>query len=134
MPHFTIEYSANLETRIDIDGLIAAVHHAAIDTGIFPLKGTRTRACARSACLIADGHPENGFVDIVGRIGGGRDEAVKQAAAESVFDAACEFLRPYFDQHPLAVSLEFQEIDPRTSFKFNNLPEWIERRRRETTL
>jgi len=131
MPHFIIEYSANLARQVDIDGLVDAVHRAAIDTGVFPLKGLRTRGCERTAYRIADGHPENAFVHILARIGSGREIAVKQAAAESVFDVVCEYLRPYFDAHPLAVSLEFQEIDSYTSFKYNNLPEWIERRAQE---
>jgi 5-carboxymethyl-2-hydroxymuconate isomerase len=131
MPHFIVEYSANLATRVDIEKLIEVVHRAAIQTGIFPLKGTRTRAVSRDTYLIADEHPDNGFVHVVGRIGHGRDAATRQAAAEAVFDVVCEYLRPYFEKQPLAVSLEFQEIDADTNFKFNNLPEWIARRGQE---
>jgi 5-carboxymethyl-2-hydroxymuconate isomerase len=128
MPHFIVEYSANLESGVDINGLVEAVHKAALDTGVFPLKGTRTRAARREIYEIADGHADNAFVHVTARIGHGRKVEVRQSAGESVFDAACEFLRPYFEQHPLAVSFEIQEIDPDTSFKFNNLPDWIERR------
>jgi 5-carboxymethyl-2-hydroxymuconate isomerase len=49
MPHITIEYSANLDGRLDIDALIAAVHQAAIGTGIFePAHAARRRQGARA--------------------------------------------------------------------------------------
>jgi len=125
MPHFIVEYSANLDTRIDIPNLIQAVHVAAIETGVFPLKGTRTRAVRRELYVIADGHPDNGFIHVTARIGHGRSTAVRQQAGEAIYDAVCEFMRSYFEQNPLAISFEMQEIDPDTSFKFNNFPDWI---------
>lgn len=128
MPHFIIEYSANLDEHIDVDALVAAVHEAAIGTGIFPLKGLRTRACRRRTYRIADAHADNAFIHITARIGHGRSVAVRQSAGEAVFDVACEFLRPHFERHPLALSLEMEQIDPDTSFKFNNLPQWIAHR------
>ncbi|MFT4563446.1 MAG: 5-carboxymethyl-2-hydroxymuconate isomerase [Gammaproteobacteria bacterium] len=129
MPHFIVEYSANLEACVDIQNLIQAVHDAAIETGVFPLKGTRTRAARRQTYAIADGHPDNGFVHVTARIGPGRSIAVRQQAGEAIYDAVCEYMRAYFEKNPLAISFEMQEIDPHTSFKFNNLPDWIAERK-----
>ena len=128
MPHFIIEYSANLESQIDVAGLVEAVHAAAIETGIFPLKGLRTRASPRRTFRIADAHPDNTFIHITARVGHGRSVEVRRAAGEAVFDVACEFLRPYFERSPLALSFEMEQIDPDTSFKYNNLPQWIAHR------
>lgn len=128
MPHFIIEYSENLESHIDIAEFIAAVHEAAIGTGIFPLKGLRTRACPRRTYRIADAHPDNGFVHIMARVGHGRSVEVRRAAGEAVFAVACEFLRAHSERHPLALSFEMEQIDPDTSFKYNNLPQWIAHR------
>ena len=129
MPHFIVEYSANLESAVDVKGLITAIHRTAIDTGVFPLKGTRTRAVRRDLYEIADGHVDNAFIHISAKIGHGRPIEIRQQAGEAVFKAACDYLRPYFDGHPLAISFEMQEIEPATSFKLNNLPTWIERRK-----
>ena len=129
MPHFIVEYSANLEPAVNISELVAAIHVAAIGTGVFPLKGTRTRAVRRDIYAIADQHVDNAFVHVSAKIGHGRTVEVRQEAGEAVFNAACAYLRPYFEAHPLAVSFDIQEIDPVTSFKSNNLPQWIERRR-----
>ena len=128
MPHFIVEYSANLESRVDIKNLIQAVHAAAIETGVFPLKGTRTRAVPRETYVIADGHADNGFVHVTSRIARGRSTEVRKRASEAIYDVVCAFMRSYFEQNPLAISFEMQEIEPDTSFKLNNLPEWIAER------
>ena len=41
MPHFTIEYSANLDGRVDMAAVVELVRKAAVETGIFPLGGIR---------------------------------------------------------------------------------------------
>ena len=64
MPHFQIDYSPNLEERLDIAGLCRVLRDAAAATGVFPLAGIRIRATACSHFLIADGNPEHAFLDI----------------------------------------------------------------------
>jgi 5-carboxymethyl-2-hydroxymuconate isomerase len=127
-----IEYSANIEERLDLTRFIDTVHAAAIETGIFPLKGTRTRAERRDNYKIADGHPDNAFVHVTAFIGHGRTLAVKKAAGEALFAAITEYLKPLYDASPLGISFVMQEMDPVLSFKQNNLPEWIAQRNAET--
>ena len=57
MPHFTIEYSANLDGRIDMSQVVDLVRREAIATGIFPLGGIRVRAIPCPYVSIADGSP-----------------------------------------------------------------------------
>jgi 5-carboxymethyl-2-hydroxymuconate isomerase len=132
MPHFIIEYSANVEERLDLDALIVTVHDAAIATGIFPLKGLRTRAVRRDRYRIADGHPDNAFIHLVARIGHGRPLAVRREAGEKIFAAVSEWLAPVHAATPLALSFEMSEIDPDLNFKLNNLPDWLARRGADT--
>ena len=54
MPHFTIEYSANLDGRLDIAAVCEVVRKAAVETGIFPLGGIRVRAVRCEHYAIAD--------------------------------------------------------------------------------
>ena len=44
MPHFTIEYSANLDARTDMTELCEVVRRAAVETGVFPVGGIRRLA------------------------------------------------------------------------------------------
>jgi 5-carboxymethyl-2-hydroxymuconate isomerase len=121
VPHQIVEYSANLEGIIDIDGLIKCVHEAALATGVFPLAGLRTRAARRDHYRIADGHPDNAFVHVLLRIRFGRSLADRERAADSISQALFEFLSKVSVERPLAISLDIQDIDPHTNRKQNNL-------------
>lgn len=131
MPHFIIEYSANLDNELDISEFVRVIHEAALATGIFPLKGIRTRAVRRDRYRIADGHPDNAFIHLLARIGHGRTLEIKKAGGQAIFNAATAHLAPLSDRMPLAISFEMQEMDPDLNFKNNNLPQWIDRREAE---
>jgi 5-carboxymethyl-2-hydroxymuconate isomerase len=129
MPHLIVEYSANLEARVDITRLLAAIHAAALDTGIFPIGGLRTRAARRDVYRVADGHVDNAFVHVQARIGAGRTPEARQAAAERIFAALKLETAAAFTATPLGLTLEIVEIDPVGSLKHNNLHDIVERRR-----
>ena len=125
MPHLIVEYSANLESRLGPEALMAKLRDVAVAGGVFPLAGIRVRAVRRDRYLIADGDPAHGFVHVMARIGEGRGEAVRRAQAQALFDALRAHLEPLrHDQvGGLALSLEMVEIDPVGSLKLNNLHE-----------
>lgn len=133
MPHFVVEYSSNLEDRLDLDGLIYKIHETAAGTGVFERKGIRTRAACRDRYRIADGHPDNGFVHLVARIGHGRSVEVRRDAGEKIFAAVCAHLEPIYESSPLGISFEIQEINPDVAFRQNNLPDWIAKREEAKT-
>ena len=123
VPHLIVEYSANLEDDLDLDGLMVKLRDAAVATGVFPLGGIRVRGARRDRYLIADGDPDNGFVHVTVRIGHGRALAVRKQAAESLFAVLSEQVDALFVQRGLGLSLEVQEIDPATSIKKSSLHE-----------
>lgn len=128
MAHIVIEYSAGLRARLDLPALLAAVHQAALETGVFPIGGLRTRAYEAQHYVIADGHPDNGFVHLSLKVGHGRDIDTRKRACETIFAAACRRLAPLYESQPLAISLEMQEIDPVLTCKQNNLHERVRKR------
>src|SRR5436853_3045837 len=79
MPHFTIEYSGNLDDRVDMGAVVEVVRKAAVETGIFPLGGIRVRAVRCEHYAIADGGADLGFLDMVLRLGEGRDLADRKS-------------------------------------------------------
>jgi 5-carboxymethyl-2-hydroxymuconate isomerase len=123
MPHFTIEYSANLDKRVDMAKAVEIVRKAAIETGIFPLGGIRVRAIRCEHYAIADGQPHLGFLDMVLRLGEGRDLAARQKAGEHIFKALSAFLDPVFAQSKFALSFDMQINAKETSWKRNNIHE-----------
>jgi 5-carboxymethyl-2-hydroxymuconate isomerase len=121
MPHFTIEYSANLDARVDMGKVVEVVRKAAIETGIFPLGGIRVRAVRCEHYAIADGNPHVGFLDMVLRLGEGRDLAARRQAGEHIFKALSTYLDPVFAETKFALSFDMQINDKDTSWKRNNI-------------
>lgn len=123
MPHQIIEYSSNLESRMDVQALVDGLHQVAMDTDGLPIGGLRTRAARRDQYQIADRHPDNAFVHVILKLGHGRPMEVKKAFGEIIFSALCELLEPVAKKSPIAISFEIQEIHPELTWKKNNLRE-----------
>ena len=123
MPHFTIEYSANIEDTVDISEVCEVVRRAAVETGIFPVGGIRVRAIACRHYAIADGRNDYGFLAMLLRLGEGRDLAARQKAGENIFRALSTYLDPVFASSKFALSFDMQINDKETSWKRNNIHE-----------
>ncbi|KSV91130.1 5-carboxymethyl-2-hydroxymuconate Delta-isomerase [Sinorhizobium sp. GL28] len=119
MPHLTIEYSGNLDDRVDFARLCRAVHKTILGTGLFELGAIRVRTIRSADYAIADLLPDNGFIDLSFRIGRGRSEAEKKATGEAIFKAVSNELAMLFETPHFALSLEIREIDPDLSWKKN---------------
>lgn len=117
MPHLTVEYSANIEAEADLPAFCAAMRDAMVATGVFPLGGVRVRAFPCQTYVIADGDPRHGYMNLICRVGAGRDEATRLAAAEAIYAAAEAFLKPRVGDRPFALSLDLAELHPATSLK-----------------
>ena len=125
MPHFQIDYSPNLEDRLDIAGLCAVLRDAAMTTGIFPLAGIRIRATPAHHVLIADGNPDHAFLDLSIRLRAGRDPLAKRAATETIFAAAEAFCAQVLDTSSFMLSCEMRDIDPELSPKTSSIRRYI---------
>ena len=112
MPHVICEYSANLEKKIAIDGLLETLHSAMLRTGAAELPGLRTRADRRDQYRIADNDPANGFVNVTIRVAKGRPPEKRRLIAETVFADARKHLDGVYATSPFVLSVEVQEIDP----------------------
>jgi 5-carboxymethyl-2-hydroxymuconate isomerase len=121
MPHFTIEYSANLD--VEMGAVVELVRKAAVETGIFPLGGIRVRAIKCEHYAIADGRSNYSFLDMVLRLGEGRDLATRKKAGEHIFKALSGYLDPIFANSKFALSFDMQINDKETSWKRNNIHE-----------
>ena len=125
MPHLIVEYSANLEGDLSPHALAEAIHAAALETGVFPIGGCRTRLARRDVYVIGDGDADNRFIHVQARIGAGRTAHVRQAAAEHMFARLKAMTAEVFKAHALGLTLEIVEIDPVGSLKHNNLHDII---------
>ena len=128
MPHITVEYSANVEQKVRIDGLLQVLHEAAAATGIAELAGFRTRAERRDQYRIADADPANCFVAITVRVARGRPAADLKNLLDTLTDAATGHLAPVFANAPISFSCEVQEIIPEMRINKSTIREWMKTR------
>ncbi|SLN36294.1 5-carboxymethyl-2-hydroxymuconate Delta-isomerase [Ruegeria meonggei] len=132
MPHFHVEYSGNLEDRVDMGGLCACIRATAAGIDTFPLPGIRVRATRVDHYAIADGNPKHGFVDISIRLRAGRSKDVKQDATRKIFEAVKAYLEPAFAQNSIALSLEMRDIDPELSPKTGTIRDHLAATKQES--
>lgn len=126
MPHFHIEYSANLEGAVDISALCEAIRAEAATIDTFPTAGVRVRATRVDHFAMADGDPKHGFVDLSVRLREGRDPAVKRDAIARIFDTLKSFMAPAMETRSIALSAEMRDIDADLSPKYGNVRDHLE--------
>ena len=127
MPHLNIEYSSNLEDRVDIGQLCRRMLREVLATGLFEVGAVRVRAFGCAHYAVADDLPANAFVDMSFRIGAGRSLDERRQAGEAVFKAAVEELQALLETQHFALSLEIREIDPALSWKKNAMHQRLRR-------
>ena len=125
MAHAIVEYSANLEDKIDVQGLVDKVHDTCIKTGVFPLTGMRTRAARRDRYKIADGNMEACFIHLQVKLGPGREENVKQKAMEKIFETLTSYVEAIYATTPVALSIEIFELPAVLRINKHNLNNYI---------
>ena len=119
MPHFTMEYSANLDGRVDMQALCRIVRDTILDTGLFEIGALRVRAIRCDAYAVADLLDENAFIDMSFRIGTGRSAEDKKRTGEAILAAVTSHLAELFATPHFAQTLEIREIDPDLSWRKN---------------
>jgi 5-carboxymethyl-2-hydroxymuconate isomerase len=121
MPHLTIQHSPKLAERYDMAALCETLRGVMAAQGCFPVGGIRVRAWPTPAEGLADGHPDNAYVDMILRMGAGRPGEVKRAAGDAIMAAVEGFFAEELGQPHLMIALEIVEIDPDFSWKTNTI-------------
>ena len=121
VPHFTFEYSANLEGKCDFKALSRLVHATILKSGLAELGAVRVRAFRSDDYAVADLLPENGFIDMSLRLGIGRTAEEKKAIGEAIFAAVSAHLASLYETPHFALSLEVREIDRDLSWTKNGM-------------
>lgn len=126
MAHFMIDYSPNMQERLDMAALCRVVRDAAIETGVFPIAGIRVRAVKVDHFAMANDDPHHGFIDMSVRLREGRSDEAKQAAATHIFNALETFCAEALATTSMMLSMEMRDIDaalsPKTSSIRRHLP------------
>lgn len=126
MPHLILDYSANMEDRVDIATLCDVLRTEAIATKVLPMAGVRVRAIRANHVSVADGNPDHGYIDISVRLREGRDLQARKEATKMIFGAAKAYLAPAMAKYSVALSFEMRNIDAELSPKLSTTRDHLE--------
>jgi 5-carboxymethyl-2-hydroxymuconate isomerase len=122
MPHFIVEYTANLEAEGDLPGLLQKINATMIaHGGVFPIGGIRSRAIRLDCYRMADGEADYAFAHATLKIGAGRDEATRKRAGDALFEVMKSHFAALYDKRYLALSMEIAEFSEAGTWKHNNV-------------
>jgi 5-carboxymethyl-2-hydroxymuconate isomerase len=122
MPHFIVEYTANLEQDGDIPGLLRKANATLIaQNGVFPIAGIRSRAHRLEHYCMADGEADYAFAHAELKMATGRDAATKQRAGDALFDMMKAHFAALYERRYLALSMEITEFSEAGTWKHNNV-------------
>ena len=125
MPQIQIDYSGNLEDRLDIAALCRVLRDAAVETGVFPLAGVRVRAIRCDHWVIADGDPKHAYLDISVRLREGRPFEDRKAATAHIFAAAERHCADLMANSSFMLSLEMRNIDAELAPKASSIRKYL---------
>jgi|TARA_B100000035_G_C20965326_1_gene538498 5-carboxymethyl-2-hydroxymuconate isomerase len=114
--HFIVEYSNNLpEADLAIGELLRSLTEKAVETGLFPVSGIRSRAHQATHHLVMNS-TDAGFVHVNMNVGQGRSHEDRHRAGEALFEVVKDHLAGLMEREVLLLSFEMREID---DVKFN---------------
>lgn len=126
MAHFVLEYSDNIDRDVlALPELFEKLHASAMDTGLFPLKGLRSRAYPCADFRMADGNPEHSFVHLTVLLGAGRSMPEREAAAKQFFAVLEQHFASSFANRGVAMSFEMKELETVLKFNKNNIQDYL---------
>jgi 5-carboxymethyl-2-hydroxymuconate isomerase len=120
MPHIIVEYTGNIASEANADGLLKSLTSGLAQCGTkFPVSAIRARAIELQTFFMADGADDYAFVHIELRVAPGRSPEVKQQARSVLLEAAKTHFAELLATRPLALTLELTETAAKSD-KFSN--------------
>jgi 5-carboxymethyl-2-hydroxymuconate isomerase len=121
VPHFIVEYTANLEGELELAPLFERVHEQLIALELFPTGGIRSRALRCDEYRFADGAGDYAGIHVQLKLSAARPPELRQQIGEAVFATVRDYCAPLRARRYLALSMEVGLFEPDLFFNDNNL-------------
>jgi len=127
MPHFIVEYTANIENEARIPELLQKGVDVLVGEG-YPKLGMRARGLRFEEYVLADGRKDCGMVHVTLKVAPGHPATRKQQTCVVVFDMLKAHFAQMLARRYLLLSVELVEVasgDGTPTLKLNNLSETL---------
>ena len=127
MPHLTIYYTPNLESKTDMTTLCRAMADTMLEQldekgqQVFPTGGTRVLAYPAAHYAVADGKRDYAFIYLNLRMGVGRSDATKQIAGDALLARVRSHFEPIFPENCMGITLQLDEGAPAYDGKHSSI-------------
>ena len=122
MPHCKIEYSANIEDKIETGALLERLHALIVDSGPFDLETIKSRMTAHDTYIVGDGKIDQAFVHLELAILSGRDEATRNQVSKALHAFLLEEFPETARTKTCSFTVEIREMDAECYTKFLTRP------------
>ncbi len=117
MPQLTLEYTGNIDQRVNFTALFSALHQVLAELGGVHIENCKSRAVRRDDFYIGSGEPGNAFVHLDVTMLEGRSLALKQAVGAGILRILQQTFAPAMATHDLQITVEIKDIKRATYFK-----------------
>ncbi len=127
MPHLTIYYTPNLESKTDMTTLCRAMADTMLEQldekgqQVFPTGGTRVLAYPAAHYAVADGKRDYAFIYLNLRMGAGRSDATKKIAGDALLARVRSHFEPIFPENYMGITLQLDEGAPAYDGKHSSI-------------
>ena len=117
MPQLTLEYTDNIQQKVDFSEVFREMHAVLFDVGGIPLENCKSRAIKRSDYFIGKGESDGAFIHIDMAFLAGRPLELKQEIGRRVLQILEKCYSPFLSAHNLQITVEIRELARELYFK-----------------
>jgi len=110
MPHLTLEYTKNLQSKIDFKEIFLMLHKEMIETGEFVLDEIKSRAICIEKYFVGDGDPDKGFIHLKISLLDQRDENLKTKLSKALLQVLSNYLKVNTKENKCQLTVEVVNI------------------------
>ena len=127
MPHLTIYYTPNLESKTDMTALCRAMADTMLEQldekgqQVFPTGGTRVLAYPAAHYAVADGKRDYAFIYLNLRMGAGRSDATKKISGDALLARVRSHFESIFPENYMGITLQLDEGAPAYDGKHSSI-------------
>ncbi len=118
MPQITLQYTANINQKINYKAMFAEIHGILSDIGKINIGNCKSRAVKLDEYYIAQGEKDNAFIHLEVKFMEGRPDELKQDLGRQILDVLIKFYGKSIDKCSLQVTVEILDLKRNSYFKY----------------
>jgi 5-carboxymethyl-2-hydroxymuconate isomerase len=121
MPHCILEYSSNINDKINLKKLLHDINTMLAGTGLFNLMDIKSRAVEHDLYVVGDGDPNRAFAGLTISIFSGRPDDVKANITESALQLLKDAFNTTLQEKKCSITVQLVDIHRESYRRINSV-------------